>query len=69
MAVDGRVDRKDKLGEVDEEAGLLRSDKPAATLGHVFAEAVERHRKSRNVKNVADKKTFPVKLKSGCAAA
>jgi hypothetical protein len=35
----------------------------------VFAEAVERHRKSRNVKNVADKKTFPVKLKSGCAAA
>ncbi len=66
MAVDGRVHGKDELWEIHQEAGLLRPDKSAATLGDVLSKTVEGHRQSRNVKNVTDKKTFTIKLKNSC---
>ena len=66
MAVDGCVHGKDELWEIHEEAGLLSPDKAASTLGDVLSKTVEGHHKSRNVKNVADKKTFTIKLKNSC---
>jgi hypothetical protein len=60
MGVDRRVDRKDKLGEVDQETGFFGANKPATTLSDVFAEAVERHRETRNVKDVADENALAI---------
>jgi hypothetical protein len=60
MAVDRRVNQKDKRWEVDQETYFVGAKEATATLRHVCAEAVKRYHKARNVTSIPDENAFIV---------
>jgi hypothetical protein len=67
MTIDACVHREDELGEVDEKAGRLGSKEAAPALRHVSAQAIQRYRQARNVKDVPNEHPLAVETEDGGA--
>ena len=69
MAVGRHIHAKNNTGKVDMHPCVKAPNKAAATLTKVSAEAVERHAKGRDVKDIPDEKALTIQRDDGCAPA
>jgi len=69
MAVGRHIHTQNDTREVHMHPRLKTPDESAAALTEVSAEAVERHTKGRDVKDIPDEKALTIQRDDGCAPA
>ena len=69
VAVGGHVHTENDSREVHVHTRIETADEAATTLTEVSAEAVERHTKGRDVKDIPDEKALTIQRDDGCAPA
>jgi hypothetical protein len=68
VAIGARVDQQEECWKVNQHSSLKSANETASALLEMSARTVEWHRKTRNVKDIADKNALSVEGEDGSAA-